>query len=151
MLLDHNGNPIITESDKKNLYVPSFLGIYTAVYENKKVVTEDQQPLFLLMFIVPTKKFELYSQNLDVLMNIIRSQLVNYYISDVLQKDPKKINQQELEKYALDFLTNYRIEVSPQAIPMDYVTVDNLSEEDILREIEESKSEQVEVDENKEE
>jgi hypothetical protein len=142
MLLDQNGNPIITESEKKNMYVPSFLGVYTAVYENKQVVTENQQPAFILMFIVPTKKFELYSQNTEVLVNIIRSQLVNYYVSDFLKKDLKNISQEELEKLALDFMSNYKVEISPQGIPMDYVTVDNIDEKEILKELEAIKTEE---------
>ncbi|ABJ91438.1 hypothetical protein YS40_044 [Thermus phage phiYS40] len=137
MLVDQDGKPL---SKKELKYLPNFLGIVSVV--TKKSVVETNEPLepyFIMFMLVTPQKMELYSQAGSLLQEVILHNLLDSYVKKEYGKELKEMDEKEAQKMLSEFLRKYQVNIQPQPIPLDFVVLENIDEEELKKLVEQEK------------
>lgn len=137
MLVDKDGNPL---SKKELKYLPNFLGIVSVV--TKKSVLETNEPLepyFIMFMLVTPQKMELYSQAGSLLQEVILHNLLDSYVKKEYGKELKDMDEKEAQKLLSEFLKKYQVNIQPHPIPLDFVVLENIDEEELKKLVEQEK------------
>ncbi len=150
MLVDKEGKPL-TKSQLN--YLPAYLGIVIIV--SKKGVletTEPKEPEFVLLLMITPQKLELYSQAEIILQEVILHNVLDSYVKRKYNKTLKDLDEKTAQKYLTELLNNYSISIQPHSLPLDYVVIENVDENELRKLVEAEKQKALFVAEtNKEE
>ena len=133
-------------------YTPSVLGVFLAVQKkgSSLILVEGEQEKVLYEFVVqvviPANKFQLYSSNSELFMQVMQKYAFDAYLFRKFGEKVQELTKEEyLEEFDL-FTKNYNVLLGNQPVTFDYLIEDRLEIQEPTEEeasIEEGETENV--------